>query len=57
MEATLHVRLDKTLRGDLEKIAAENGLKLSPAIRIAIEEYVERGVSERTTSRINQENF
>lgn len=42
MEATLHIRLDSVLRGELEQIAQNQDEKLSKIIRQALEEFALR---------------
>jgi metal-responsive CopG/Arc/MetJ family transcriptional regulator len=40
-DTTLHIRLDKALKEELENISNSRKSKLSKIIRIALEEYVE----------------
>jgi antitoxin component of RelBE/YafQ-DinJ toxin-antitoxin module len=57
-DVTLHIRLEKTLKQELEKYAEAYSLKLSNVVRIALEEFAYKD-HEATTevAKIKQENF
>lgn len=55
-DATLHIRLEKSLKEELEKIAKAYNIKFSNIIRTALEEYAYKD-HEVTTTKINTNNF
>lgn len=57
--ATLHIRLEKNLKNELEKISNIYGTKLSTTIRLALEDYACRKheITTKQISKINMENF
>lgn len=59
MDATIHIRLDKTLKDELERHADMYDIKLSNIIRIALEEYAYKDHEVTTTpiSKINIDRF
>jgi antitoxin component of RelBE/YafQ-DinJ toxin-antitoxin module len=50
---TIHIRLEKTLKQELEDYAINNELKLSNVIRIALEEFAEKDHTRSTTINTN----
>lgn len=58
-DATLHIRLEKTLKQELENIGVIYDIKLSNVIRVALEDYVNSNheVTTNTMSKINPANF
>lgn len=57
---TLHIRLEKTLKKELEDYGKEFNIpKLSQVIRIALEEFVEKDHTITTSvfNKVNAENF
>jgi antitoxin component of RelBE/YafQ-DinJ toxin-antitoxin module len=52
MDATLHIRLHKDLKEELEGIGDELDIKLSNVIRMALEEFAENHIAP-TTTKIN----
>jgi antitoxin component of RelBE/YafQ-DinJ toxin-antitoxin module len=59
MDATLHIRLDKDLKHELEKHAEAYDIKLSNVIRIALEEfaYKDHEITTIPISKINSDRF
>lgn len=53
-DATLHIRLETSLKEQLEQYAKEYDIKLSNVIRIALEEFAEKDHAKETRS-ISQE--
>lgn len=57
-DETIHIRLEKTLKQELENHARTYGMKLSQITRMALEEYAYRDHELTTTvSKINMERF
>lgn len=56
LEATLHIRLDSSLKADIEKIATSFSVKPAVIVREALERYVEAN-PQPSTSKINLDNF
>ena len=58
-DATLHIRLEKNLKQELENIGVIYDIKLSNVIRVALEDYVNSNheVTTNTMSKINPANF
>ena len=50
-DATLHIRLEKSLKENVEEIAKEFGVKPAVVIRLALEDYVDK--EPKPTTRIN----
>lgn len=59
MDATLHIRLDRILKAELEKHAEMYDIKLSNVIRMALEEYAykDHELTTLSTSKINADRF
>lgn len=49
-DSTLHIRLENTLKKELEEYGTEFNLKLSNVIRIALEEFVEQDHTKSTVA-------
>lgn len=58
-DEAIHIRLEKTLKKELENHARLYGLKLSQVTRLALEEYAykEHKLTTTTVSKINMEKF
>lgn len=58
-DETLHIRLEKTLKQELENYAVIYDIKLSNVIRIALEDFTNKDheVTTTTISKINSANF
>ena len=58
-DETLHIRLEKTLKQELENYAVVYDIKLSNVIRIALEDFTNKDheVTTTTISKINPANF
>jgi antitoxin component of RelBE/YafQ-DinJ toxin-antitoxin module len=58
-DATLHIRLENSLKKELEDYAVVYSIKLSNVIRIALEDFVSKDHETTTVqvSKINPNNF
>lgn len=60
-DATLHIRLEKSLKEEIEEIAKNFAVKPAVIVRMALEDYVNSNPSPTTTimqsSKINLENI
>lgn len=51
LEATLHIRLDPTLKGEIEKLAEDFSVKPAVIVRMALEQFID--ASPEPTTRIS----
>lgn len=58
-DATLHIRLEKSLKKELEDYAVIYDIKLSNVIRVALENFAnqEHSATTSTIAKINPSNF
>ena len=58
-DATLHIRLENSLKQELENYAVVYDIKLSNVIRIALEDFTnnEHNMTTTAVSKINPDNF
>ncbi len=55
LEATLHIRLDPTLKDEIDELAKSFSVKPAVIVRMALEQFVES--YPEPTTRININNF
>lgn len=60
-DATIHIRLEKSLKEEIEEIAKNFAVKPAVIVRMALEDYINSNPSPTTTiiqsSKINLENI